>query len=195
MTCSRRNPQNVRKYHQVFAVVDRVQFEIASYLCRREAWDIREGAAQNLLEDFISHKLDKYESSRALACGDAVSRLSPYLHFGQISPRAVMSQLDAAGAQNVSKTFWRRLVWRDLAYWQLHHWPRMPTCSIRPAYDEQQWDYNAEILHKWQRGQTGFPLVDAGLSLLVCCLKYFVWPSVFHALLMCPGRSLSPIPS
>lgn len=129
----------------------------------REAWDISEGAAQNLLEEFITHKLAIYESSRALARGDAVSRLSPYLHFGQISPRTVMSRLAAAGARNISKTFWRRLVWRDLAYWQLHHWPHMTTRSIRPGYNEQVWEYDAETLRKWQIGQTGFPLVDAGV--------------------------------
>jgi deoxyribodipyrimidine photo-lyase len=129
----------------------------------RDSWDISESAAQNLLEEFITHKLARYESSRALARGDAVSKLSPYLHFGQISPRAVMVRLRAAGAKDVSKTFWRRLVWRDLAYWQLHHWPRMPTRSIRVAYEEQTWDFDADTLRKWQRGLTGFPLVDAGM--------------------------------
>lgn len=98
-----------------------------------------------------------------MARGDAVSKLSPYLHFGQISPRTVMRRLASAGAQNVSKTFWRRLVWRDLAYWQLHHWPQMPTRSLRPSYDDQSWDFNPGTLKRWQAGQTGFPLVDAGM--------------------------------
>ena len=129
---------------------------------RREAWNMSEGAAQNLLEGFISNKLAIYESSRSLASGDAVSRLSPYLHFGQISPRTVMARLEDVGARFASKTFWRRLIWCDLAYWQLRHWPEMPTCSIRPAYEDQEWDFDAEALCKWQRGQTGFPLVDAG---------------------------------
>lgn len=132
----------------------------------RDAWDISESAAQNLLEDFISNKLAKYESSRALARGDAVSKLSPYLHFGQISPRMVMSRLAAAGAKTVSKTFWRRLVWRDLAYWQLYHWPEMPTRSIRPAYEEQAWNFDSRMLKKWHQGETGFPLVDAGAVFL-----------------------------
>jgi deoxyribodipyrimidine photo-lyase len=122
-----------------------------------------ESAAHRLLEDFLACKLAIYESSRALARGDAVSRLSPYLHFGQISPRVVMRRLEGAGAKSVSKTFWRRLVWRDLAYWQLHFWPQMPTHSIRPTYDDQQWDFDAEVLRRWQAGETGFPLVDAGM--------------------------------
>ena len=131
-------------------------------MLRREAWNISEGAALNHLEEFISDKLAIYESSRSLARGDAVSKLSPYLHFGQISPRTVMARLEDAGARSVSKTFWRRLVWRDLAYWQLHHWPDMPTYSIRPAYEDQEWDFDADVLRKWQCGETGFPLVDAG---------------------------------
>ena len=129
----------------------------------RETWDMTEAAALNLLEDFVNRKLEIYESSRALARGDAVSRLSPYLHFGQISPRTVMARLAAAGAKAVSKTFWRRLVWRDLAYWQLHHWPAMPARSIRPAYERQEWAFDARVLRRWHAGRTGFPLVDAGM--------------------------------
>jgi hypothetical protein len=68
-------------------------------------------------------------------------------------------------AQELSKTFHRRLVWRDLAYWQLHHWPRMATEPIRQHYIDLEWNWGPEarhLLRAWQRGQTGFPLVDAG---------------------------------
>jgi deoxyribodipyrimidine photolyase len=66
----------------------------------------------------------------------------------------------------VSKTFFRRLVWRDLAYWQLYHWPKMAVEPIRPAYSDMQWAQGPEAdaaLKAWQQGQTGFPLVDAGV--------------------------------
>eukprot|EP00892_Ulva_mutabilis_P003954 jgi/Ulvmu1/1930/UM012_0090.1 len=149
---------------QLYAPPTRADGSVADWGASiREVWDISEAAALNLLEDFIACKLEIYESSRALARGDAVSRLSPYLHFGMISPRTVMARLAAAGAKSVSKTFWRRLVWRDLAYWQLHHWPRMPTHSIRPAYERQAWAFDAATLRRWQAGRTGFPLVDAGM--------------------------------
>jgi hypothetical protein len=68
-------------------------------------------------------------------------------------------------AQQQSKTFHRRLVWRDLAYWQLHHWQRMATEPIREHYIDLEWNWGPEarqLLRAWQRGLTGFPLVDAG---------------------------------
>lgn len=66
----------------------------------------------------------------------------------------------------MSKTFHRRLVWRDLAYWQLYHFPSIAVEPIRPGYSSMQWAAGPEAdaqLRAWQRGQTGFPLVDAGV--------------------------------
>ena len=81
--------------------------------------------------------LAKYEGSRNLADASAVSKLSPYIHFGQVSARQVLSVVGAHGGKQASKTFWRRLVWRDLAYWQLYHWPNMSTHPIRAFYEGQ----------------------------------------------------------
>lgn len=81
--------------------------------------------------------LAKYEGSRNLADASAVSKLSPYIHFGQVSARQVLSVVSAHGGKQASKTFWRRLVWRDLAYWQLFHWPDMATHPIRASYKGQ----------------------------------------------------------
>jgi len=66
-----------------------------------------------------------------------VSRLSPYLHFGQLSARVLTEETRARGGPAVSKTFSRRLAWRDLASWQLLHWPRMAAEPIRPHYARQ----------------------------------------------------------
>lgn len=82
-------------------------------------------------------ELAKYESSRHLADARAVSKLSPYIHSGQLSARQVLSVAEQHGGKQASKTFWRRLVWRDLAYWQLHHWPEMPVKPIRAFYEGQ----------------------------------------------------------
>ena len=79
----------------------------------------------------------KYEGDRSKADGSAVSRLSPYVHFGQVSAREVLDVVGKHGGKSASKTFWRRLVWRDLAYWQLHHWPDMSTKPIRAFYEGQ----------------------------------------------------------
>ena len=63
-------------------------------------------------------------------------------------------------------TFLRRLAWRDLAYWSLWKFPHMADRSLRPQYEEQRWDYDAKKLRAWQKGKTGFPLVDAAMRQL-----------------------------
>jgi FAD binding domain of DNA photolyase len=93
-----------------------------------------------------------------------VARISPYVHFGQLSPRLVLAEAEQAGGTAIAKTFMRRLVWRDLAYWQLHLWPGMVTSAIRPHYAAHEWRTDPAMLRAWQRGRTGFPLVDAGCA-------------------------------
>ena len=119
--------------------------------------------ALQMLAAFVEHKMKRYESSRGYADARAVSKLSPYLHFGVLSSRYMVSRLQKAGCESTSKTFWRRLVWRDLAYWQLHHWPLMATQPIRSFYCRHEWRRDEEALEKWKTGQTGYPLVDAGM--------------------------------
>jgi hypothetical protein len=83
------------------------------------------------------------------------------------TPSLLAAALVSARAASVSKTFVRRLVWRDLAYWQLHHWPDMATEPIRTAYRDVEWAGGPEAaaaLAAWQHGQTGFPIVDAGAA-------------------------------
>jgi len=122
-----------------------------------------EVAALAALDRFLMEGLRRYEKERGYADGRAVARLSPYLHFGQLSPRLMVRKLTQARAPDVSKTFWRRLVWRDLAYWQLWHWPWMGDRPIRPAYARQEWRGGEGEVAAWQTGATGYPLVDAGM--------------------------------
>lgn len=130
------------------------------------AWRTSEADALSILEEFLQAGFQSYEVSRQFADARAVSRLSPYLHFGQLSPRRVLYDAMRQGGATVSKTFMRRLVWRDLAYWQLHHWPSMPREPIRPQFALQEWREDKEMLRAWQKGTTGFPLVDAGMRQL-----------------------------
>ena len=87
--------------------------------------------------------LGSYEARRHLADGSGVARVSPYLRFGQLSARFCHRTLAAADAARVSKTFNRRVVWRDLAYWQLRHFPRMPEVPIRAHYEGMRWSTGA----------------------------------------------------
>ena len=136
-----------------------------------EAWPgFGEAAAEGLLRSFARRgNLVRYESrdrsrADARAC---VSRLSPYLRLGVISPRRVLHAIERAGGFAVSKTAYRRLFWRDLAYWQLHHWPNLSTAPIRgDSWRRQAWrggDEASELFQDWTLGCTGFPLVDAAM--------------------------------
>ena len=134
----------------------------------RAAWgECSEAAALSRLDDFMASQLPSYEATRQRADGSGVSRLSPYLRFGQLSPRRVAAALHAAGGAKTSRTFAHRLGWRDLAYWQLHHFPAITHAPLRAAQLAAQPWAPPEVadmrLRAWQRGATGYPLVDAGM--------------------------------
>nr|USW07797.1 CPD photolyase [Crypthecodinium cohnii] len=128
-------------------------------------WDISEKGALGVWKRFIGPGggFSRYEESRNLASASALARISPYLRFGMLSPRKMYWEMKAAGGRHVSVTFWRRLVWRDLAYWQLLHFPTMQDKPIRSHYDGQEWNWDDRMLQRWQKGQTGYPLIDAGM--------------------------------
>ncbi|KAJ9524592.1 hypothetical protein QJQ45_024195 [Haematococcus lacustris] len=132
----------------------------------RATWDMSEAAALRELDRFLAEGLSQYEKNRHFADARAVSRLSPYLRWGQLSPRLLWHRMRESRAASVSKTFHRRLVWRELAYWQLHHWPLLSVQPVREAYADVKWESGPqadELLAAWQQGRTGFPLVDAGM--------------------------------
>lgn len=130
-----------------------------------KAWDITEEAGYSALRAFLAEGggLSKYESDRHLADASAVARISPYLRFGMLSCRTVYWEANAANAKEVATTFWRRLVWRDLAYWQLRLFPGMAEQPIRDHYVGQKWNTDKRSLTRWCQGRTGYPLVDAGM--------------------------------
>lgn len=130
-----------------------------------EHWNISETAALEILRRFLSPGggLQRYEQGRQLADASAVTRISPYLRFGMLSSRFMFYEMKAAGAKEQSIVYWRRLVWRDLAYWQRSMFPQMRDKPIRAHYEGQSWNADPVALRRWQTGQTGFPLVDAGM--------------------------------
>uniref|UniRef100_A0A7S4PQ27 Photolyase/cryptochrome alpha/beta domain-containing protein n=1 Tax=Guillardia theta TaxID=55529 RepID=A0A7S4PQ27_GUITH len=130
----------------------------------KSSWKFGEEAAMEEMNKFIKSKLIKYESSRSRADVPVVSRLSPYLRFGILSPRTLhFAVVDTRLSQDKIKTFSRRLFWRDLAYFHLHTFPDMSHVPIRKHYKDQWWREDEELLSAWKQGRTGFPMVDAGM--------------------------------
>ncbi|XP_065813314.1 deoxyribodipyrimidine photo-lyase [Labrus bergylta] len=130
----------------------------------RKSWDFTEKGAHARLEAFLQDGVYRYEKESGRADAPNTSCLSPYLHFGQLSPRWLL--WDAKGARCRPPKFQRKLAWRDLAYWQLTLFPDLPWESLRPPYKALRWSVDHGHLKAWQRGRTGYPLVDAAMRQL-----------------------------
>lgn len=127
-----------------------------------------EGAAQRL-QAFIAEALARYDADRDRPDVEATSRLSPHLHFGEISPAQVWHATRAAEFKSGGKLakqaekFLKEVLWREFSYHLLHHWPTLTHQPFRPEFSNFPWADNPDGLRAWQKGRTGYPIVDAGL--------------------------------
>ena len=133
-------------------------------------WTVGEDAAHERLEWWDDHVAD-YDDGRNLPSKDGSSRLSPHLHFGEISPVQIWHRFKDKRSQGW-KTFEKELIWRDYAQNVICQFPAYPKESYRDGYDSGIWrnpnrgHLIQEDLEAWQRGQTGYPIVDAGMRQL-----------------------------
>jgi len=138
----------------------------------RAAWKPGEEPARKRLTDFIDERLAAYAEDRSNLDGDPTSHLSPYLHFGEISPTQVWHAVQHASAgtrgniDNGAEAFLRELGWREFSYHLLERFPGMPTSPLRPEFARFPWRNDGRALRAWQRGQTGYPIVDAAMRQL-----------------------------
>ncbi len=136
----------------------------------REAWTQGEKAAHKMLTDFLKTSLAGYTSTRDRPDKPSTSGLSPYLAFGHISPRqiwhaakdAVASGRSGASQRDLEK-FLAEVGWREFAYHLLFYNPDLATRNFQSRFDAMPWLTDTNALRAWQRGQTGYPLVDAGM--------------------------------
>lgn len=131
----------------------------------RVCWRPGEDAALRRLHEFVDAIETHKRPDRHRADLRNTSLLSPHLRFGEISPRQCYHEAMRAPA-HLRHGFIRRVLWRDLSYAELYRWPDMPKLSQRLQYEEQWWSGADSQLKKWQRGETGFPLIDAGMRQL-----------------------------
>ena len=131
-------------------------------------WSIGELAARKRLADFLDEDLDNYAAGRDFPHMAATSRLSPHLRFGEISARQVwhaaqaVAQTDHTRQAAVDK-FLSELAWRDFSYHQLYHRADIATVPMQEKYAGMAWRSSKSDLTAWQQGQTGIPIVDAGM--------------------------------
>jgi deoxyribodipyrimidine photo-lyase len=103
----------------------------------------------------------EYDKFRDLPAEDATTHLSPHLRFGTVSIRSLVEI-----AMKENALFLRELIWREFFMQILFHFPNVVTENFRPVYDDIQWRNNENEFEKWCRGETGYPIVDAGMRQL-----------------------------
>ena len=135
----------------------------------QEAWTPGCAAAHELLDRFLEESLDDYGTRRDQPSVVGTSRLSPYLHFGNIGPRQVWHATRRHALARGRHTTWRtsqfltEVGWREFAHHLLYHFPQTPEHPLRANYARFPWKRDARALTAWTRGATGFPIVDAGM--------------------------------
>ncbi|QTN36480.1 cryptochrome/photolyase family protein [Cognatishimia activa] len=131
-------------------------------------WTPGEKGAWARLEHFLSDDLKGYKTGRDRPDQTHVSRLSPHLHFGEISPRQIWREVQRKCAMYPSKQgdadkFLAEIGWREFSHQLLFHTPDLPEQNLNRAFDAYPWADNPAHLAAWQKGKTGYPLVDAGM--------------------------------
>lgn len=130
-------------------------------------WQPGEAGARDRLDEFLEQGLAHYREGRDFPALRAVSRLSPHLHFGELSPNQawyrVQQEFLARGLEAQGEHFQRELGWREFSYSQLYHFPELPRRNLQSRFDQFPWQSDDVSFHRWCRGNTGYPIVDAGM--------------------------------
>ena len=134
-----------------------------------ETWNISEKEAHARLDHFLQNDLKNYSKGRDFPAKKHISNLSPYLHFGMISPRTIWHETQGyvasmqSTSQSAADKFLSELGWRDFCGYLLYHFPSMRTEPFRKEFKNFPWISDGEMFDAWKKGETGYPLVDAGM--------------------------------
>jgi len=142
-----------------------------------EVWRPGELGAQERLAVFLKAAVKSYSTDRNIPGVEGSSRLSPHLHFGEISPHQIWNStssiINSSGnssrvrassvAKNSAEVFLREIGWREFAYHLLYHFPHTPDEPLRAEFKKFPWRKSKEDFEAWTKGRTGYPIVDAGM--------------------------------
>ncbi|MFO1500788.1 MAG: deoxyribodipyrimidine photo-lyase [Verrucomicrobiota bacterium] len=139
----------------------------------RPVWRPGESGAADHLKEFLGDAFDGYSNQRNRPDLAGTSRLSPHLHFGEIGPRQIWHGVKSMAARRGlatgawrSSQFLAEIGWREFAHHLLYHFPQTPSEPLREGFDRFPWRKHPAWRKAWQRGRTGFPIVDAGMRQL-----------------------------
>ena len=134
-------------------------------------WSPGEKGARARLREWLKEDAPRYDDLRNRPDLDRTSRLSPHLHFGEISPvtiwHAVRHAMDAGNIPGKQgQSYLSEIAWREFSYHLLYYNPSMTTDPLNEKFSGFKWNTDDETLRAWQKGQTGYPIVDAGMRQL-----------------------------
>jgi deoxyribodipyrimidine photo-lyase len=133
-------------------------------------WTPGEAGARARLNNFLDRALEDYGAGRDRPDLEATSRLSPHLHWGEIGPRQIWQAIETRNLSDgrtrvgqAAAKFLSELGWREFSHHLLFHFPGLPEKNFNRNFDAFPWRDDARGMRAWQRGRTGYPIVDAGM--------------------------------
>lgn len=128
-------------------------------------WRYGEMAAKQKLSEFLKNKIQGYQQGRDHPGLAQTSRLSPHLHFGEISPFQIWAAVERVkmGSLTDIAHFKSELIWREFSCYLLFHFKDLPSKNFQKKFDAFPWQKKTALLRAWQQGKTGYPIVDAGM--------------------------------
>jgi len=127
-------------------------------------WEIGEQAALKKLSLFIKKNLSGYRHGRDFPAEDHTSKLSPHLHFGEISPAQIYEKILQMPSSIDKTVFINELVWREYSTYLLHFFPHLEEKNFNPKFNAYPWKKTHPQLKAWQTGNTGYPFIDAAMK-------------------------------
>ena len=126
-------------------------------------WTINEDFAIEEFKSFIKTKIDDYKSERDFPALEKNSKLSPYIRFGLISINRMWHELNQIIPNKSIDHYKSELGWREFSYYLLYHFPHLESKNMQPKFDNFKWENSNKYFNAWKKGQTGYPIVDAGM--------------------------------
>jgi len=147
--------------------------EILEMATRTEKWHNKlinnwvpgEAGAKEKLKLFLSNGLNGYSEGRNRPDKQHTSMLSPHIRFGEISIREIAKSVENKNTED-AEIFYKELVWREFSYHLLYHFPHLVDTNLQKKFDNFKWLDNRNHLKSWQKGMTGYPIIDAGMRQL-----------------------------
>ena len=151
---------NVENQNYFFKFQDR---KLKWYEKFEKIWNTSETSARKNFNNFLNNGATDYNEGRNFPSRSSVSKISPYLHWGQISPFRVWHDAKNKMEGSHKETFLSELGWREFSYHLLYHYPDINKKNLKIQFDKLEWNVDEKLLLKWKKGKTGFPIVDAGM--------------------------------